>query len=365
MTRIPWLVFVGIFCCATAEAPAAGFQRESDLERVSRQLHGTVIDYTNNNGADRRLWSPALQEWRDLYVYLPPGFDPRQQYPLMLYLHGYGQDEQYFLKNQLALFDEAIVNGQLPPVIIAWPDGSIQGRTSFFRSATFFANSRAGRFEDYLMQDIWDFLFSHFPLRPEREAHVIVGVSMGGSAVFRLAITHQERFKIAIGFFPAVNMRWVDCHERYRTRFDPCCWGWRSKLRPNEVMGLAYGIIPVRFKVLMDPMFSREEALEKLSQGNPIELLDPYDVREGQLDMYMGYGGKDEFYIHAQVESFLYKAKERGLTVGVEYLPDGKHDLETGKKLFPGAVKWVAPLLAPYSPPLCPPVAADACHKAP
>src|SRR5436305_1252541 len=82
-------------------------------------------------GADRRIWSEALGEGRDLYVYLPPGFDPRQCYPVVFWLHGIGQDEQSFLTDGVAeIFDRAIACGQLPPVIVVAPDGSRLGRPS-------------------------------------------------------------------------------------------------------------------------------------------------------------------------------------------------------------------------------------------
>ena len=47
------------------------------------------------------------------------------------------------------------------------PDGTIRGRACYTDVASFFINSKAGRFEDYLMVDVWDFLFEHFPLLPE------------------------------------------------------------------------------------------------------------------------------------------------------------------------------------------------------
>ncbi len=77
-------------------------------------------------------------------------------------------------------------------------------------------------------------------------------------------------------------------------------------------------------------------------------MLDLYDVREGRLAMYIGYGGKDEFNITAQVESFLYHAHERGLTVEVDYIPDGHHNLATAKKLTPSAITFMAERLAAY-----------------
>jgi len=41
--------------------------------------------------------------------------------------------------------------------------------------------------------------------------------------------------------------------------------------------------------------------------------------------MHVAYGGRDEFNMDAQIESFLYVARERGLTVSVGYLPHGHH----------------------------------------
>ena len=73
-------------------------------------------------------------------------------------------------------------------------------------------------------------------------------------------------------------------------------------------------------------------------------------LKPGELDMYIGYGGKDEFNVDAQVESFLYAARERGLEVGVGYLPNGRHNVKTVYQLFPGMVDWLAVRLMPFAP---------------
>lgn len=332
-----------------AHAGNLGIVLRGDLQRVNRDLHGQVLDFTHNHGADRRIWSPALSERRDLYVYVPPGYDPAKKYPLGIFLHGAGQDEQFFLKSFAREFDRAIAAGELPPFIVAAPDGSMVGRPSFFSLATFFANTDAGRYEDYLMHDVWDFLMNNFPIRPEREAHVLLGASMGGSAAFTQAIKHKDRVKIALGFMPALNLRWVDCHERYAGPFDPDCWGWRTKVRPFEIVGRPKGIFKVRFHNLYGPLVGYgHDAMAKLSLFNPIEVMDHYNLKPGELDLYVAYGGLDEFNIKAQAESFLYRAKERGLKVGVEYDPQGRHDEESGRRLLAGALQWVGPLVERY-----------------
>ncbi len=327
---------------------AQGKKPES-LESVNARLHGRVIDHTTNHGADRRIWSTALCQRRDLYVYLPPCFDPKQQYPLVLYLHGFTQDERTFLEKQIQLFDRAIASGQMAPSIIAWPDGSLRGEPSFKESASFFANTRAGRFEDFVVADVYPFVLGNYPIRPEREAHVICGASMGGAAAFTIAFKYPELFKIIVGFMPALNLRWQDCRGRALGNFDPCCWNWRTQARPNEVIGRFFGVLAIRSKVISDPLFGRgPQVIEEMSRINPIELLDVYDVQPGLFDMYVAYGGRDEFNTDAQTESFLYCARQRGLEVGVGYEPRGKHNLKTGIKLFDPAMDWLWPLLAPY-----------------
>jgi S-formylglutathione hydrolase FrmB len=249
-------------------------------------------------------------------------------------------------------FDAAIVEGKIAPFIVVAPDGSLHGRPSLFQIATFFANSDAGRYEDYLMIDVWNFMMKNFSIRPEREAHVLIGASMGGAAAFTCAIKHKDRVKIAMGFMPALNLRWVDCHERHDGPFDPNCWGWRERVRPFEVIGRPKGLLKIRFHNLYGALIGcGPDAMAKLSQFNPIEVMDQYDLKPGDLDLYIAYGGKDEFNIMAHVESFLYRARERNIEIGVEYDPNGRHDEQTARRLFPAALRWAAPLVEPYRVP--------------
>jgi S-formylglutathione hydrolase FrmB len=345
-----WALLALVLCLSPARGH--GLRRRVDLDAYNRCLYGQVLDFTQNSGADRSLWSEALQQKRDLYVYLPPGFDPGQQYPLIIFMHGFMQDEESFLHFVVQDIDAAIVSGQLPPVIVAAPDGSLSGVSNLFSAGSFFVNSRAGRYEDYLIQDVWGFLVSHFPIRPEREAHVLAGASMGGFAAYNLAMKYPERFKEAIGMFPPLNLRWVDCHGRYLADFDPCCWGWRTRIRNCEPVGRFFcGLVTIRMRSVIHPLFgSGPEAVEAISRENPIEMIDRLDLQDGVLDMYVAYGGKDEFNLDAQVESFLFHAKERGLGITVAYDPQGRHNVATAKKFFPGMVEWLAPRLAPYSP---------------
>jgi S-formylglutathione hydrolase FrmB len=341
----------GLAPCAPARAH---FLRNLfELDRVNKRIAGYIVDYTHNHGRDNRIWSEALHEKRDLYIYLPPNYDPHKQYPLILFLHGFIQDETSFLRDVIEPLDRAMQSGALPRAIIAAPDGSLHGMDCMFSAGSFFVNSKAGAFEDYLMGDVWDFVMTHYRIRPEREAHVICGASMGGGAAFHTAIKYQDRFKLVAGIFPPLNLRWVSCRGRYMDPFDPCCWGWKTDYRnPLEVVARFYCVIAIRQGQFTGPLYGlfNPDTAVFVSRENPIEMLDAYDVKEGDLDMFVGYGGRDQFNIAAQVESFLYRSKQKGLTVTVGYEPNGKHDLRTALKLLPDLLAWLKPRLDPYSP---------------
>jgi S-formylglutathione hydrolase FrmB len=355
VNKLGWLGVVLLLGLPLTPAAATGWRKEptQDLRIVNRRLSGKVIDYTANHGQDNRIFSKALYQRRDLYVYLPPAYDPNQTYPLMIWLHGFEQDEQSFLKQVVKYIDRAIRAGQLPPMIVAAPDGSIEGEPFLGHAGSFFINSQAGDFGDYLMQDVWDFLCQHYSIRSEREAHVLAGVSMGGYAAYYHGLVHRQCIGVSIGIFPPLNLRWMDCKGNYRANFNPKCWGWRTELdcKCEVIARFALGLVKVRVSQLIDPLFGfSPDTIHQISLHNPIELIDRTHLAPGELEMYVGYAGKDQFNIDAQVESFLYLCKHRGLEVGVGYQPNGHHGYLTAVKLYPGIIDWLAPRLAPFAP---------------
>lgn len=317
-----------------------------ELPILNHCLYGRIIDYTNHHGSDHRIWSDALQCSRNLYVYLPPGYDPDQQYPLLIWLQGYADNDHEFNRRALGRFDRAIVCGTLPPVIIACPSGHIPGRIT----GSLFLNTKAGAYEDLVVQDIMNFMTAHYPIRPEREARVLVGISGGGWAAYCLAMRHRDCFGVVVGILPTLNVRWLDCHGNYRSHFDPCCWGMRCDLK-NDLLGIYYGI-PVTFKSMVKPFFGwGPETLDWISEENPIELIDRTCLQPGELAMYVGYIGHDQLHVDAQVESFVYLAQQRGLCVTVDFRPELRgHNFHTGTKFIAAVAEWLGPQMAPYSP---------------
>src|ERR1700722_8189240 len=253
---IPAFILLLVVTAQASAGPLDLFQR-GRLDRVNARLSGVILDFTRNHGADHAIWSEALHEKRDMYVYLPHGFDPHRRYPLCIWLHGFAQDEDSFLNDVAPHLDQAIACGKLPPMIVAAPDGSLKGVSGFFSAGSFFLNTpKGGDFEDYLMKDVWDFLHANFPICPEREAHVIAGVSMGGGAAFNKGLKFRDRFRTVVGVFPPVNVRWSNCKGRYMANFDPDCIGWKTDFNnPWSVVARFYGVIVIRQRFVVFPLY--------------------------------------------------------------------------------------------------------------
>ncbi len=316
------------------------------FDRLNAGLAGRMLDYTANHGVDRRLWSPALGAKRDVYVYLPPGYDGVRAFPAALWLHGLGQDEQGF-SEVAQRFDAAIRCGQLPPMILVAPDGSIPGLPTLVRSGSFYLNSAAGRFEDFVFQDVWHgFVRATFRVRPERECHVVAGASMGGFGAFHLAFKHKAEFAHLVGVFPPLDLTYADCHGHYMSEFDPLCRGMRTTFPRDEVIGrFSNGLIPVRSRRLTDPLVGKRADPAVVGAFiravNPADLLDACDVRPGEFNMFIGYGTKDEFNAGAQVRSFAERCRARGFQPDLVAVPDGRHNKDTARALFPPLVEWL------------------------
>ncbi len=332
-----------------------GSDQMKPLEQINASLFGTLVDHTNNHGCDRRIWSASLRQKRDLYIYLPPGFDPSQRYPVLVFLHGATGDEKTCVTLALEQIDNAMECRNFTRFIILIPDGSQHGRDGFFQAHSAFLNSKMGRFADYLHHDVWNFATEHYPILPEREAHVIGGISLGGGPAYYHAIKYSERYGVVFGIFPNVNNRWVDCRGRYFGNFDPCCWKLRTKIRRwrREPIGIYYkGLLRIPLSRFTVPLYGRgSDVICHMSQANPIELLVRHNIQPGQLKMFIAYVGQDEFNIDAQVESFLYVAERQGLHIDVAYEPDGHHTVPQGLEFLPHAMRWLTEKTTVYSPP--------------
>jgi S-formylglutathione hydrolase FrmB len=122
-------------------------------------------------------------------VVLPASFDAdkRRHFPILYFLHGLGDNEQFFVHSGLwNLVEDMRERGELKDFLIATPDGG----------AGFYINSRDGknRYEDFLLQEFFPFIENRYRVSPGRANRAISGVSMGGYGAVHLAFRHPQLF---------------------------------------------------------------------------------------------------------------------------------------------------------------------------
>ena len=168
---------------------------------------GTIV--TDN------IVSPTLGgQKRTILVYLPPTYNSRtwqnKRYPVLYLLHGSpGQAHDWFTAgraNQSA--DTLIALGKIPELILVLPDGN--GRPG---DTSEWANSYDQRqlIESYVVNDVVQYIDSHYRTIPDAANRAIGGLSMGGFGAMNIAVHHPDIFGSVIslgGYYYAEGGIW-------------------------------------------------------------------------------------------------------------------------------------------------------------
>lgn len=344
-----WWALV-IVLAGGAVAPAQ-YQSLYSARQVNRRIAGQVIDYTRNGLGDRRLWSPVLGQHRDLYVYLPPGYDPANAYPLVLWLHGSFGDEHGFLGTaRLECLDQLIRTGAVPPLILAAPDGTCNGLNLITSGHSFFIDSGCGgAFETHVVAEVIPFLMTRYSVRPERQAHAIIGLSAGGFGAMGLAIKHRCYFGSAVSVAGAINLRYWNVRGDYQADFSPATYRWNNRYDPHLVVGsYAAGLVRLQAQDFLTSAFGRgPEVVAAVQRNNPADLLFTTGLAPGELAMLVTFGRRDQLNMDAQAESFVWLASTRGVSVDVMIDPEGGHTPRFFEQMMPSVYVWLAHGLLP------------------
>ncbi len=135
---------------------------------------------------------------RKLAVYLPPNYDAKRSepYPALFLLSGFGSRSEKFVW-QSSVFeqslpeqlDQAILAGELPPVIIAFPDGS-----SKLGSSQYINSPVLGHYMDYICDELTDFVDARYHTHKAASHRGIFGHSSGGFGALVTGMLRPDRF---------------------------------------------------------------------------------------------------------------------------------------------------------------------------
>lgn len=152
--------------------------------------------------------SSSVGHSRPVIVYTPPGYDPTKadKYPLVVLLHGFGDDETAWTEVGKAhlIADNLIAQKKIKPCLIAMPYGHPVpppfGKRSERPSDYWQKNNDL--YEQDIVKDLLPYLESNFHIDSDRSARSIVGLSMGGGHAIHVGLRHVDKFS-SIGAFSA------------------------------------------------------------------------------------------------------------------------------------------------------------------
>jgi enterochelin esterase family protein len=138
--------------------------------------HGTLHRHMYNSTTGLGL--------RNAVVYTPPGYNRREQYPVLYLLHGSGDTERSWTETGRAdvIADNLIASGELRPLIIVMPNGHAPGPKDI------------EQVDKDIRQDLIPFIDAEYRTRKDRAARAIAGLSKGAFQALWYGLDHPELF---------------------------------------------------------------------------------------------------------------------------------------------------------------------------
>jgi enterochelin esterase-like enzyme len=144
----------------------------------------------------RHFYDSAIcREARDLYVYTPPGYDPKgkTKYPVLYLLHGFSDDARGWTAVGQAHFilDNLIAEGKAKPMLVVMPlgygdSGVLLNRELRFKSFELFRES--------LTKEIIPLVEKAYRVNADRSHRALAGLSMGGAETLFIGLNRLEVF---------------------------------------------------------------------------------------------------------------------------------------------------------------------------
>jgi len=149
----------------------------------------------------------VTDDFRDYYVYTPPGYDPRgkQIYPVLYLLHGFSDDAMAWPLVGKANFilDNLIAEGKARPMIVVMPLGygtlEVVRRGWGNRDAKLDDLNRS-KFSEELLTEIIPQVESNYLVDKDQKARAIAGLSMGGTETLLTGLNHLDKFAWVASF---------------------------------------------------------------------------------------------------------------------------------------------------------------------
>jgi S-formylglutathione hydrolase FrmB len=160
-----------------------------------KAVQGSVVNVTHDSAILKG--NPAGDPHvRDLWVYLPPGYEESdRRYPSVYCLTGFtgrGKmllNDSAFSPNLAERMDKLIGAGKIQPMIVVMPDCF-----TYYGGAQYINSSATGNYEDYLTREIVPLVDESFRTIDGSGSRAVMGKSSGGYGALVMGMRHSDIF---------------------------------------------------------------------------------------------------------------------------------------------------------------------------
>lgn len=288
------------------------------------------------------LGDPAA---RDLYVYLPPGYEEGDgEIPALLVLSGFGGTggsnfNVSAMEESLDRRMDRLIAAGCPPVILAAPDCFTRVGGSQYLNST-----ATGRYEDYLVEEIVPFVRENY--RVGRFG--VMGKSSGGYGAAVLGMRHPDVFEALADHAGDANFELC-----YLADFGPALSAFREAggpaafldglwadenprrkkyMRPLNSLGMAAAYSPnpdsphlgIDFPFDLETGEFRPEVWERWRALDPVNMVPEHAENLRRLRLvYVDCGKSDEFHLQWGARALAGAMRAHGVEVHHEEFDDG------------------------------------------
>jgi hypothetical protein len=336
-----------------------------------RPMHGTLdrLVVESELLADNPLDDPAR---RPLYVYRPPGveLDHPRPLPSVYVIQGYtGQLDMWLNRTWLEptmveRIDAMFAAAECPDAIVAFVDcWTSYGGSQFLNSPS------SGRYQDYLCDEVVQFVDSRYPTAADRDHRGLTGKSSGGYGAMVVPMMRPDVFgglashagdalfeACYAADFPALARALRDdfdgSYDVFFERLAASDHLDEKLFKPLEMYGYASAYSPdpaspgkalLPFEVatgrIVDDVWA--QWLEK----DPVRMAPAHaDALRSMRRIYVDAGRKDEYFLDLGAQAFANELQKLGVDHSLE-LFEGKHGGLTYR--YPGAIRELVTALTP------------------
>ena len=151
--------------------------------------HGAIAAVT--------YYSTALQRFRRMHIYTPPGYElGKGKYPTFYLLHGASDCDDSWTSVGRAGFilDNLIAAQKAKPMVVVMPAGHTRAGGGFGPRGGAGGQPPVDEFTQDFLQDIIPYVEQNYRVFKDRQHRAIAGLSMGGSQTLNIAIPNLEKF---------------------------------------------------------------------------------------------------------------------------------------------------------------------------